>query len=552
MPIELFSMNKLPFSILIIFVLFSSCIGFNQKNPVLDELDTMVQEQPDSAYTILSAFDRSTLTTKEEVAHFSLLYSIALDKMYIDVTEDTLINVAVDFYKHKKNKYTFLSHYYHGRVFENANRKEDAMQAFILAETVPEKKVDPLYLAKLHFGKERIYNFLFLNRKALEEAELAAKYSLEAKHWNNYARALMDQSSFYLMLDDTLDGSNPSNYEKADSCLAAVKRMWDKTKPSIHSEWLFSSIKVLRITESIDSLQKLMHNYMYLSEINPATTEWSTIAQAYQALDMIPEMQEALDRGRSYGHQNGREGPSYCLLQEAASVRSGDYKGAYESLKEYTRLSNVMDWDIYHQDTKFLEERYQNELNQSKAHSRLLASLLILLFSLVVISILVFVIQRHRKIASITETALNDLREEYEMLKSIKAENDEISEKALGVLKDRMLTLKDFLEKKNRAANELDRLSGNRTSILESIGMIYAIYAPKFTEVLLDKGLSPAEIGYCCLHLMGYSTKEAGDFICHSAYYNISSKIRAKLQIESNRSTLAKWLTQKYSETCGK
>ncbi|MCQ2160753.1 MAG: hypothetical protein MJY97_06640 [Bacteroidales bacterium] len=545
-------MNKLPFPLLIFFVLFSSCIGFNHKNPVLDELDTMVQEQPDSAYTILSSFDRSTLTTKEEVAHFSLLYSIALDKMYIDVTEDTLINVAVDFYKHKNNRYAFLSHYYHGRVFENANRKEDAMQAFILAETVPEKKVDPLYLAKLHFGKERIYNFLFLNRKALEEAELAAKYSLEAKHWNNYARALMDQSSFYLMLDDTLDGSNPSNYEKADSCLAAVKRMWDKTKPSIHSEWLFSSIKVLRITESIDSLQKLMHNYMYLSDINPATTEWSTIAQAYQALDMIPEMQEALDRGRSYGHQNGREGPSYCLLQEAASVRSGDYKGAYESLKEYTRLSNVMDWDIYHQDTKFLEERFQNELNQSKAHSRLLASLLILLFSLVVISILVFVIQRHLKKAAITETALNDLREEYEMLKSIKAENDEISEKALGVLKERMLTLKDFLEKKNRAANELDRLSGNRTSILESIGMIYAIYAPKFTEVLIDKGLSPAEIGYCCLHLMGYSTKEAGDFICHSAYYNISSKIRAKLQIESNRSTLAKWLTQKYSETCGK
>ena len=265
---------------------------------------------------------------------------------------------------------------------------------------------------------------------------------------------------------------------------------------------------------------------------------------------MIPEMQEALDRGRSYGHQNGREGPTYSHLQEQASVRVGDYKGAYESLKEYNHLRDVMDWDIYHQDTKFLEERFQNELNQSKAHSRLLAALLILLLSLVIISILAISIRKHRKNAAITETVMNDLREEYEMLKSIKAENDEISEKALGVLKERMLTLKDFLEKKNRAANELDRLSGNRTSILESIGMIYAIYAPKFTEVLLDKELSPAEIGYCCLHLMGYSTKEAGDFICHSAYYNISSKIRSKLQIESNRSTLAKWLTQKYNETC--
>lgn len=544
-------MNKLPFPLLIIFVFFSSCIGLSHKNPVLEELDTMVQEQPDSAYTILSAFDRSTLTTKEEVAHFSLLYSIALDKMYIDVTEDTLINVAVDFYKHKNNRYTFLSHYYHGRVFENANRKEDAMQAFILAEAVPEKKVDPLYLAKLHFGKIRIYDYLFLDREALCEAELAAEYSRKAEHWNNFAQALISQCTFYLVLDDTLDGSNPSNYEKADSCLAIVENLWDKLKPAQKESWFFSKLMVSIRARRSDILE-LIEKYGYLIEQSPEDAEWSTLAEAYLTLGMIPEMQEALDRGRSYGHQNGREGPTYSHLQEQASVRVGDYKGAYESLKEYNHLRDVMDWDIYHQDTKFLEERFQNELNHSKAHSRLLAALLILLFSLVVISILVFVIQRHRKIASITETALNDLQEEYEMLKSIKAENEEISEKALGVLKDRMLTLKDFLEKKNRAANELDRLSGNRTSILESIGMIYAIYAPKFTEVLLDKGLSPAEIGYCCLHLMGYSTKEAGDFICHSAYYNISSKIRAKLQIESNRSTLAKWLTQKYSETCGK
>ena len=169
---RLYSMKTFPFHILIFFVFFSSCIGLSHKNPVLEELDTMVQEQPDSAYTILSSFDRSTLTTREDIAHFSLLYSIALDKMYIDVTEDTLINVAVDFYKNKNNRYTFLSHYYHGRVFENANRKEDAMQAFILAEAVPEKKVDALYLAKLHFGKERIYDYLFLDREALKDGML--------------------------------------------------------------------------------------------------------------------------------------------------------------------------------------------------------------------------------------------------------------------------------------------------------------------------------------------------------------------------------------------
>ena len=61
---------------------------------------------PDSALQLLKTIDSKHLVTKEGKARYALLYSQALDKNYIDVTEDSLINIAVEYYKDKK-KYRY-------------------------------------------------------------------------------------------------------------------------------------------------------------------------------------------------------------------------------------------------------------------------------------------------------------------------------------------------------------------------------------------------------------------------------------------------------------
>lgn len=141
---------------------------------------------------------------------------------------------------------------------------------------------------------------------------------------------------------------------------------------------------------------------------------------------------------------------------------------------------------------------------------------------------------------------IRDLRSEYDSLLMTCRSGTELSKEVLNLMNERVLVINELLSGKIRQGktfySSLERLSGNRTEILESIAILYAIHSPGFVSILFNKKLSPAEIGFCYLLLSGLSVKQVGSFICHSDYYSISSKIRSKLGIESNASTLGKWL----------
>ena len=65
---------------------------------ILDDVESYIQERPDSALNVLNELDRNLLGTNKLRAKFSLLYSTALNKNYIDTTDLSIIRPAVDFY----------------------------------------------------------------------------------------------------------------------------------------------------------------------------------------------------------------------------------------------------------------------------------------------------------------------------------------------------------------------------------------------------------------------------------------------------------------------
>jgi len=75
-------------------------------------------ERPDSALTILDTMDRSRLQTDRTRARHALLHAMALDKNFIDVCEDSIAQVAVDYYsKRGPRKYYARSLYYLGLAY---------------------------------------------------------------------------------------------------------------------------------------------------------------------------------------------------------------------------------------------------------------------------------------------------------------------------------------------------------------------------------------------------------------------------------------------------
>ena len=73
---------------------------------LLDDAEAHLEMHPDSAFVALDSLDRRQLNTPELRARHALLYSIALEKCGISMTNDSIINIAVDYYSNKGDKET--------------------------------------------------------------------------------------------------------------------------------------------------------------------------------------------------------------------------------------------------------------------------------------------------------------------------------------------------------------------------------------------------------------------------------------------------------------
>ena len=63
---------------------------------------------------------------RKQKAKYALLYSMALDKNYIDLQSDSIIAPAIKYYeRHGSHEERFLCYYYRARIYETAGDKEN-------------------------------------------------------------------------------------------------------------------------------------------------------------------------------------------------------------------------------------------------------------------------------------------------------------------------------------------------------------------------------------------------------------------------------------------
>lgn len=153
------TMNKLFFRIgFVVCGLFAmlSC-GVSEMKNRLKDVESYIMERPDSALSVLDSMDRALLTTDRLKAHHALLHAMALDKNYIDVTDDSLASVALDYYSRKgPKKYEARSRYYLGLSYFYAGDLSKAILEFTRAEEVSEMS-DSLYLAMIKTIQGHVY-----------------------------------------------------------------------------------------------------------------------------------------------------------------------------------------------------------------------------------------------------------------------------------------------------------------------------------------------------------------------------------------------------------
>ena len=144
-----------------------SCSDYRNSRAALDLAESLIGEAPDSSLAILQRMDALALPTRGLYARYVLSLTMARDKCYMDVSQDTTIRMAYEWYKHygsKKDR--MLSAYYLGVVKQQADNHIEAILAFREAEPLAEALEDYRQLSLIGQHLSEIY---YINHDVREE-----------------------------------------------------------------------------------------------------------------------------------------------------------------------------------------------------------------------------------------------------------------------------------------------------------------------------------------------------------------------------------------------
>lgn len=161
-------------------VVVLTIIGCDRQSIASEKMDlaeSLMDSRPDSALSILNAVNVETLNGKKDKARYALLKSMALDKNYIDTTSFDVLQPAIDYFLKKGTADEKLkTYYYQGRIYQNRENNDSAMQSFMRGREYCGQASDTMTMANLLVAQGTIlyttYKFDDFIKVNLEAAEL--------------------------------------------------------------------------------------------------------------------------------------------------------------------------------------------------------------------------------------------------------------------------------------------------------------------------------------------------------------------------------------------
>ena len=179
----------------------------------LDEAEALLQNKPDSALTILKQLRQEG--SQAEQARYALLYSEALDKNHIKVTDDSLIRQAWSHYRHysKDLRHQCKTLYYWGRIKLRAGDKPGALRLFLKIEEKLKDTNEPYYTGLLYGQIGEVY---------YEQMNYSRAYHYFREARNNFRQSDNVREETESTLDMAAAAFHSKDIEKAMRLYAAL------------------------------------------------------------------------------------------------------------------------------------------------------------------------------------------------------------------------------------------------------------------------------------------------------------------------------------------
>ncbi len=172
-----------------------ACRDVNENALVTAE--NLMMEHPDSALSVLESIDGSCLTGELQARH-ALLLSQAYDKNYIDLTSDSLISIATDYYeKHGNDRHRLMAYLYKGIVQFNAKDYTNSIVSLTMAENVAQQLNDCFYLGRIYNTMGDLYNATYNADAQLQCRKSAVEQFAKVTDRDYYKWAMLELATAY-------------------------------------------------------------------------------------------------------------------------------------------------------------------------------------------------------------------------------------------------------------------------------------------------------------------------------------------------------------------
>lgn len=216
--------NYLTILITTLCIFFNACHNSNTASQ-LQLADSLIDKRADSALCILEKLSIEEISNKSAKAMYALLLTEALDKNFKSHRNDSLILIAVDYYKdNSNNKLKTKAYYYLGRVYQDNKEYIKATEAYLTALKTASPTQAPIL---------QIYNNLALCYESQEFYLPAIKtykesYATAEKMQDKYGilHATRGLGNVYAIQDE--EEKALSYYQKALSIAQSIKdSLWE-------------------------------------------------------------------------------------------------------------------------------------------------------------------------------------------------------------------------------------------------------------------------------------------------------------------------------------
>ena len=393
-------------------------------------------------------------------AHYALLYTQAQDKNYIDETNDSLINIAVAYYRHTddvRNK--FLSHYYQGRVHFNAKDYLNATTCYMEAEQLADEVGDDYLVGLLYAELGRIYRLYYGYPKSLEAYQKAAECYERAGRIRHRNYMWLNQSSVYRnlnrydecerMLRISLEaGENSEDNELVTLCLGRLVMSFVEQNRMEEAKELYAELELL------------------VDKDYGSPSFMGSLARIYATERNYIQANECLEKGWKRAEER-MDSVALYIASSYVSNLQGIGKSAYQKLMKGVLLQNSEVHQTLQQPVLTVQRDYLSEKLEAEAYLRQMEERLNwvswLFFGLLLgmfVSVFVWIFKKYKKESKQTISKLEDAKNKIEEEKKLaEEEKGKIASAWQQLDKDKknadltIETLKEEISRKEKESN---------------------------------------------------------------------------------------------------